>query len=296
MRLIGRRPEAMGARRTGAEGPWGRQEQPYLRAAVLVVAVAVLGLLVYRQVDRWRGEQVTIWVAASNLARGETVEEEDLLPLEVRAADKPEAAMIDRKNIIGAILTRALPEGAAFLAGTVRPPVPEAGPGLAGAVPAGRVLMTYTLPGFPIADLANMLRRGDRFDIFAFGGGNTGPLHMAHDVVFLGWIRPRQAAAAADEDDGIGRGMVERITEAAERAEAPPAQGGRASPLLLGVRPEDVRRLVWAENSGVPLSVVIHGKTEVEGGELLPFPMTRPPEVELILGAQRTKLPLQSIQ
>lgn len=257
--------------------------------AILVAAIGLVGLLVYRQVDRLRGAVVPVWVAASDLEEGAVLTGENLVTASLREQSLPQATVRLRANIEGRELLRAKKQGESFQAGDLRRTRRDPGPGITEQVPEGRVLMTAILPGFPIAQLNEMLRYEDRFDIFAQGRGE--PLHLAHDVIFLGWIAPRQAQSS---DNGGGRvGLVDTLTEAANTAGS---RGSGPTPLLLGVRPEDVRRLVWALNARVRLSVIIHGRDEVREGKLLPFPVQPRPRaevVDLIAGSKRRKVSLQ---
>ena len=172
------------------------------------------------------------------------------------------------------------------------------GPGLLASVPEGRVLMTYVIPDLPISSIGSMLRLGDRFDIMA-GRGREEPLHLAHDAVFLGYIAPPAPEESnGDGDGGVGGSLASSFLEAAEENVRAPPRGASTSsiPLIIGVRPEDVRRLVWARSGGLRLFVVFHGREETEAGELLPFPADPRPradEMEVIQGAKRKRVALE---
>lgn len=278
---------------------WGRREKPFQRAAILAVAVALVGFLIYRQVDRWRGEVVTVWVAASNLEAGTVIAAEGLSPIQVRENQVPDGTILERRSIQGWQLRQRKQQGVAFFNGDLVRPPRDPGPGLAEMVPAGRVLMTLELPGLPVLELAESLRLGDRFDIFTFGqtqSGPAGPIVVARNVVFLGWIQPRGPEGDGESGEaaaGTG-GMFSNFLDAAgDAAGGGGGGGGGPSPFLLGVRPEDVNRMVWTQSTRGPLSLVIHGQTEVKSGELLNLPEPRPFEVELITGARRQKLPIR---
>ncbi len=280
------------------KNPWGRQEQPGLRVAVVAVATLLVGFLVYRQIGRWRGDVVTAWVPAVDVAPGTRLTPEQLTPIQARQRALPKDVVLDSATIERSEVLRPKAAGSIFVAGDLREVPPPRDPGLLAAMPEGRVLMTYRFPGLPIAALSRMLRRGDRFDVFAGRRGRE-PLHMARDVIFMGWIRPPRSDGDSDEDDGVGDTLAETFTDAAQSSiGAPPARPG-ARPILLGVRPEDVRRLVWVQSVGLRLSVVFHGRTEVESGELLTFPAEPRPradQIELILGASRSRVPLENLR
>lgn len=288
--------------RRGLQDLLGRRGQPLARGLALAVAVVLVGLLAFRQFDRWRGKEVTTWVAAEDLEAGTELTAEHLTPVEVRKRSAPRGAVLDRAKVEAAELVRPKAAGATILIADIRPRRPDRGSGLAAAVPEGRVMMPYTLPGFPIAQLADQLRSGDRLDVFSFLRGE--PLHIARDAIFLGWIRPRNGNGDGNGNGksngkGIGSTLVGTMTEAAEQNTRSPAPPAAPTPLLLGVRPEDVRRLVWAKNSGLPLTAVLHGRLEVESGELLGFPAESRPraaEVEVILGDDRVRQPLRRLK
>jgi len=78
-------------------------------------------------------------------------------------------------------------------------------------------------------------------------------------------------------------------------AAPPPPSTSGPPPVLLGVRPQDVRRLAWVESAGLKVSVILHGRIEAEKGELLLFPFDPPSnEMELILGTYRGKVSFEN--
>ncbi len=265
--------------------------------ALLAVAVALVGFLLYRQFDRWRGEEVTVWVAASNLEAGTVLAAENLSPLKARERRLPDGTVRERRAIQGWQLRQRKQQGVAFFEGDLVRPPRDPGPGLAEMVPAGRVLMTLELPGLPVREIAESLRLGDRFDLFTFGRTEfspASPVVVARNVVFLGWIQPRGAESEGEEGPGNAGGMFSSFLDAAgDAAGSAGGGGGGPSPFLLGVRPQDVNRMVWAQSTRGPLSLIVHGKTEVQSGELLPLPEPRPFEVELITGPRRQRLPIR---
>lgn len=271
-----------------------------MRLVVLAVAAMLILFLVYRQIDRWRGQGITVWVAATDLPAGTQMGAQHLVSMQARARNLSQDVVANPATIGSVALVRPKTAGQLFVESDFRRLAPDPGPGLLGAVPEGRVLMTYELPDLPIAALSAMLRQGDRFDIMA-GRGREEPLHMAHDVVFLGRIAPPEAESSDDEDDGgVGRSLADSFASAAKQTiDAPAPVSAGPSPLLIGVRPEDVRRLVWARSANLSLFVVFHGSKEAQAGELLPFPpepRARADQVELILGANRSRVSLSDPQ
>ncbi len=265
----------------------------------MVVVVVLAGLLLFRQVDRWRGQVVTVWVPLADIPGGTRLSQEQLTPIQVRQRALPEGAVVDPAARGRSEVVRPKAAGAIFVAGDLKRLPPARGPGLLAAVPEGYVLMAYKLPGLPISALAPMLRQGDRFDIFA-GRRRDEPLHMAHDVVFLGWIRPPESEGGDDDDEGVGDTLVDTFTAAAQSTIGDqPVAGPGPTPLLLGVRPEDVRRLVWASSARLAMYAAFHGRLEAEKGELLPIPAEPRPradQVELILGWKRKRVSLTDPQ
>ena len=280
------------------KNPWGqREQQPALRIVVAALAVLIVGFLAYRQINRLLGETVTIWVAASDLAEGTVIAKKHLAPIKARTRDLSKDVIANPETIGRVELVRAKAAGRPFFDNDFRRVNPGPGPGLLASVPEGRVLMTYILPDLPISSLGSMLRLGDRFDIMA-GRRRDEPLHLAHDVVFLGYIAPPPAESDDSESSGgVGGTLASSFLEAAEENVRAPASSEPASiPLILGVRPEDVRRLVWARSGGFRMFVIFHGREETESGELLSFPADPRPradEMEVILGSKRRRVALE---
>lgn len=257
------------------------------RLALLLVVFVLVGILAIRQVNRFRGTPVELWVAAANLAPGTVVQAGQLTKKTVREPSLPANVILDRGIIEGRQLAKAKGAGSPFFRSDFA--APDRGPGLAGILPEGRVLVLVRLNGSPIDQLAEQLRFGDRLDIVASGGSWTAL--VAQDAFFLGWIAPQPAANGSAE--GAGGGLISSLTAAAEQAQAAPAA---ASPLLLGVYPRDAVPLAEAQAAGLSLAPVLHGKTEVEKGKMLVLTRPRFDEIELISGAKREKIPLSRLQ
>ncbi|HEX6900183.1 MAG TPA: SAF domain-containing protein [Thermoanaerobaculia bacterium] len=256
------------------------------RGAILLLVFGLVGILLIRQVNRFRGKPVELWVASANLAPGTVVQAGQLTKKTVREPSLPNNVVLDRGIIEGRQLAKAKAAGSPFFRTDFAPP--DRGPGLAGILPEGRVLVLVRLRGSPIDQLAEQLRFGDRLDIVASGGAWTAL--VAQDTFFLGWIAPQPAA----NDAGEGGGLIGSLTAAAERSQAP--QEGAASPLLLGVHPSDAVPLAEAQAAGLTLAPVLHGKNEVEKGKKLVLTRPRFDEIELITGAKRERIPLSRLQ
>lgn len=256
------------------------------RGAILLLVFGLVGVLLIRQVNRFRGTPVELWVAAANLAPGTVVQGGQLAKRTLREPSLPNNVILDRGIIEGRQLAKAKAAGSPFFRTDFA--APDRGPGLAGILPEGRVLVLVRLRGSPIDQLAEQLRFGDRLDIVASGGAWTAL--VAQDAFFLGWIAPQPAA---NDAGGESSGLIDTLTAAAAQSQAAP-EG--ASPLLLGVFPQDAVPLAEAQAAGLTLAPVLHGKNEIEKGKKLILTRPRFDEIELITGAKRERIPLSRLQ
>ena len=259
------------------------------RGAILLLVFALVGILVVRQVNRFRGTPVDLWVAAADLAPGTVVQGGQLAKRTLREPELPANVVLDRGIIEGRQLAKAKAAGSPFFRTDFAPP--DRGPGVAGILPEGRVLLLVRLRGSAIDQLAEQLRFGDRLDIVGSGGAWTAL--VAQDAFFLGWIQPQQPAGAGRE--GASGGLLGNLTAAATKS-SQGAPDASASPLLLGVHPQDAVPLAEAQAAGLTLTPVFHGKNEVEKGTRLILTRPRFEEIELISGAKRERIPLSRLQ
>lgn len=272
-----------------------------LRAGILVIAFLLVAILGYRQFQRSKGVSVNVWVTAAELPSGTVLKDEHLTQVSMLAKEVPPGTVRDRKNIEGRTLADAKPAGEPFRRADFAPP--DAGPGLAGALPEGRVLMFVPIMGLPMTEITDELRFGDRLDLIAIGGRRSGledptfasrARPVARDVYYIGWVAPRGPAAAdGGDDDSQDEGIGSLLTSAIESQAGSGGGGGGMSALLLGIHPEDVMPLSEAQAAGAPMAMVLHGRKEVEAGKMLVLPRPRLNEVELIRGDSRTRIPLR---
>ncbi len=258
-------------------------EKPWARIAVLVAAVLLVVILLYRQVQRFRGD-LEVWVAASDLAPGTEIGKASLKSVRVRESEVPGTVLRERSAIEGKRLARAKRAGTPFFRADFAPP--DQGPGLAGILPEGRVLVFLPLSSLPLSELVEQLRFGDRFDVVAFGplrSGGQGAVPLVHDAMFVGWVSERPPDPAAKKSDGLGG----QIAEALASSSGGKGENPTKSPLLLAVRPWEALPLAEAQAAGAPLSLVLHGRSEVEKGKVLELPMPRVGQVEVIVGGRR---------
>src|SRR6185295_5842447 len=125
-------------------------EKPWARIAVLAVALILVAVLLYRQVQRFRGD-LEVWVAASDLAPGAEVVKTNLKSIRVRESEVPGTVLREKSAIEGKRLARAKRAGTPFFRADFAPP--DQGPGLAGILPEGRVLVFLPLASLPLAEL-----------------------------------------------------------------------------------------------------------------------------------------------
>jgi hypothetical protein len=261
-------------------------EKPWARIAVLAVALILVAVLLYRQVQRFRGD-LEVWVATSDLAPGAEVAQGNLKSIRVRESEVPGTVLRDRSAIEGKRLARAKRAGTPFFRADFAPP--DQGPGLAGILPEGRVLVFLPLANLPLSELVEQLRFGDRFDVVAFGplrSGGNGAVPLVHDGFFVGWVSERPPAEGAKKSEGLGGQIAEALASSTGQGGGNAAQ----SPLLLAVHPWEAMPLAEAQASGAPLSLVLHGRSEVEKGKILTLPMPRFGQVEVITGDKREKI------
>lgn len=263
-------------------------EKPWARIAVLAVALILVAVLLFRQIQRFRGD-LEVWVAATDLAPGAEIGTASLKSLRVRESEIPGTVLREKSAIEGKRLARAKRAGTPFFRADFAPP--DQGPGLAGIVPKGRVLVFLPLSSLPLAELVEQLRFGDRFDVVAFGplrSGGNGAVPLVHDGFFVGWVSEPPPAEGAKKSEGLGGQIADALASSSGQGGSDASQ----SPLLLAVQPWEAMPLAEAQASGAPLSLVLHGRTEVESGKVLTLPMPRFGEVEVITGGKREKITL----
>lgn len=272
-----------------------------LKTVLLVLVILLVAFLVFRQVQRMRGPTQDIWVAATDLAAGIELTGENLRRAARRVRDLPPDTIVERGAIEGRMLVRPKEEGDVFRVGDLARPPSRPGPYLSEILPEGRVLTTVEIPGLPIEDLAEGLQFGDRLDVLAVGNREArqdadfyyyGRLvaEVARDAFYIGWIGGEDPPPPSSEPDDSRGGLIADLLAAP--AGLPDRGDDAPTPILLAVYPEDVLPLAQAAADRVRLSLVVHGKNEVDRGELLIFPKPTVSEVELIVGGRRNRIPV----
>jgi len=245
--------------------------QTVVRAVLLVAAVALIGVLLYRQVSRLGVNRVPVWVAATDLRAGQMVTPGLMRLIQ---APPPKGALIEQAGIAGRVLKAAKAAGQPFYAADLEPrPVP---PALASTIPVGRLMATVRVSALDLP--VRELRSGDRLDIIQ--AGPTGVTMVAHDAFMMGNL-----------SSGSGPREVNKILGVDISPPVLDQAAASADALVLGVFPEDVFPLAAAEASGHKLKIVLHSDTEVKSGVLLTPDPPRPsppgeglPAVEIIAG------------
>ena len=249
--------------------------QTVVRAVLLVAAVGLIGVLLYRQVSRMGGSRVAVWVSATDLRAGQNVsaglmKQVQMLP--------PKGALVEHAAIEGRVLNVAKEAGQPFYVNDLAPrPVP---PPLATTVPSGRLLATVKVA---VLDLPTKeLRTADRLDIIQ--AGPDGVRMIAHDAYMMGNLTTRPPAGESNRIMGVDI--------APPKADKPSAG---AEALVLALFPKDVFPLAEAEASGGKLKIVLHSDAEVKANSLLdPTPKKVAgrslPAVEILKGTKREKV------
>lgn len=255
-----------------ANGNGNGSHPPYLKIALLVLAIAIVGFLFYRQVARWSNPTREVWVAGESFASGRLIEQQDLATRKIPARSIPEGAIVDRKLIQGKQLARQKEAGQFFFAADLSTPTTKKSSSLTRLIPEGRVLMTLFLNKRTIP--YTELRQGDRLAVFAVddrNGAQSGTQVIAADAVFVGSITYRQPRAAANRGPlGIDVSPPTRV------------KPDKTIALMLALKPEDVFPVVEAQASNAKITAALHGKEEQ-----LDLSPPRPASIELITGPNR---------
>jgi hypothetical protein len=267
----------------------------FLKIAVLIAALLLATFLGYRQVDRWLGSGESVWVATAGLAPGSLVGEGDLERMRMRTGEVPDGAIADRGRIEGQRLSRAKQEGDAFVASDFeqrrqqneRPPLAE-------LLPEGRVMTEVPLWAENV--LFKEMRRGDRIDILASGRSREGrgvSRTVARDVYFIGFVDPNLLRETTQPSNGNGerQGLLEALISSSGVGRGTGPVLTTVTNALVGLYPGDVFPVTEARAQGLSLSLVLHGRHEVEKGELLTFNGQRDSWlVEYITGSTRGRV------
>lgn len=262
----------------------GNGARPWWKVALLAVAVLLAGWLVFRQVDRLRGPKRMVWVAAGDLGQGTLVASNDLEQVVVRGDDADDTAL-EVEQIEGRQLRRDKAEGETFRSDDFAAPPPRPEVSLAELLPPGRVLSIVDVDVQDV--IMSELNFGDRFEILASAGrGDARTRVVASDAYFVAWIDPSLLAGNATQQEQpsglaalLAPPIVNRVT-----------MSGGMSTVILALHPRDALPLAQAESSGARLSIIVHGRREVEGGDMIALPRRGARAVEVISGARSERV------
>lgn len=231
------------------------------------ILVSVLGV---RQVSRM--SSVDTWVASADLSPGQTITRAMLRPDRAREVS---GIITDPRHLIGKTLMAAKAEGEAFVSTELASP-PQSR--LSQVIPEGKVL--YTL--IPRKDTIpiSQLQPGDRFDVLArdrLGEVRT----IARSVQLIGTLNSKNGS----QNEPSGRGLLASLATLPDQGSKNPNTG---TPLVVAVSPHEVYPLAMIGAEDTEVTLVLHGATEVEKGELLnvtPDPNRR--RIEVVNGLTR---------
>lgn len=244
--------------------------QTVVRAVLIVAAVALIGVLLYRQLSRMSTSKVSVWVSATELRAGQIVTPGMMKQIQATA---PKGAYVEPSAIVGRALKVSKGAGIPFYPVDLEPkPAP---PALTTTIPVGRLLATVKVAALDLPTA--QLRTADRLDIIQAGPQEV--KMIAHDVYMMGSL---QSGSSGKRQTIMGIDITPPdLDQPVAAAEA----------LVLAVFPEDVFPLAAAEASGQKLKIVLHSDSEVRSGILLtPDPPRKEapgeglPAVEVIAG------------
>jgi len=258
----------------GPSGQPGNERRRYLQIGLLALALLLVAVLGFRQVQRVLTPSKEVWVASSSLPTGTTIGPENLKKMKIAESALPKGVLLDARAIAGRELARPKAPGAPFVRDDFQTSDAEAS-AAAEMIPEGRVLTTVRIPRelVPYQNLKN----GDHVDLVISGSGGYARV-VAHDAFLIGFMKPKSETPAP-----VPTGRAALIP--------PPLQQVRVAPtigMVVGLHPEDALPLAQAIGGGARIQVVLHSKSEVASGQLLELPGHSP--VELIAGAKRGQL------
>ncbi len=253
----------------------GKSRRAEPRTVFLIVAIVLVGILALRQVHRLTAE--SMWVADAALAPGTRIGPGHLRLVRERKQAVPRDAIAGREAIEGQVLYQPKAAGRPFFPRDfVRPAKPVPTP-LSTLVPEGRVLTTLEISQTSVP--YPQLRMGDRLEVVAVDDSNARV--VASNAFLIGSLSPGVRPAPAAKKSRLG-------IEASPPVRQKRGAGGLA--LILALLPEDVLPVAEAQGSEASITVVLHGRHEVEEGELLDLDAGGPRVVELLVGDRREEV------
>lgn len=248
---------------SGSHHP-GRERRRYLQIGLLALALLLVGVLGFRQVQRLMNQR-EVWVASSDLPAGSTIGPQNLKRVKLSESALPKGTLADANAIAGRELSRAKQAGEPFVGGDFQGQ--ERAAAVAEMVPEGRVLTTIRV-NRGLVPYQN-LKSGDRLDLISNGRV------VAHDAYLVGQMVSKPTPPPTGRAALIPPPITQNTTA--------PTIG-----LILALHPEHALPVSRATAGRGTVQVVLHGKTEVASGQLIVLPERYP--VEYIAGARRTQL------
>lgn len=260
---------------------------PLVQLVVLLVAIALLGLLGYRQYVRMGHAKKPVVVAAAALPEGAVIQPQHVQVIALQEKNIPEGAFLRASDVIGRKLTQAKAKGEPFAAGEMAQADAESTKQLSRAIPEGRVLTSLTLlnPTIPVRSLV----RGDRVDIVAAGtqaDKTRGAQTIAHDVYVMGYVPPQNG------HDRPSKNLLGLDLSVPTLDDLNGKKDDKTT-LLVAVNPLDAKKLAQVDGiQDLRLVLVLHGDAEVKKGEMLAIDHPSRPlkTVDIILGAKSEKV------
>lgn len=259
------------------QGP--NERRRYLQIGLLGLALLLVAVLGFRQVQRWMTPQQEVWVASIDLPVGAVVEGASVRKAKLAESSLPKGALLDARAIAGRVLARPKQEGQPFTKDDFQTTAAEA-TAIAELVPEGRVLATIRVP-MTLVPYKN-LKHGDRLDVVQIdknGANGTIARVVAADAFLVATMYAPTAAQRAPARSGLAA----LIPPPLNRSRGPSTVG-----LVLALHPEHALPLAQATSGREQVQVVVHGQAEVASGQLLELPSNEP--VEFIAGVNKSQL------
>jgi Flp pilus assembly protein CpaB len=221
----------------------------------------------------------TVPLAAGMILTTQLVEE-----VQVPEGSVAPGTLFRASDVDGRQLVRPKQKGETLVKDDLGAALSERNNSLSTIIPEGRVLTTLTLENLTIPQ--KELRRGDRVDILVSG---LSPEHrraarvIVRDAYVVGYVTPPRANEANNKKNLLGVDL-----SVAPHNNSTGDFGG----LLLALKPKDVIPVVEVDGAGAHLSIVLHGRSEVESGQMLAIdnPRTAKKTVDVIAGASRQEV------
>jgi Flp pilus assembly protein CpaB len=258
---------------------------PLFQLTVFVVALAILGILSYRQFTRIGLFTRPVVVAATTLIDGSILERQQLQLVRMSKAAAPEGAVGAIADAEGRQILASKQPGEPITINDLRYRAVRQQKDLADLVPQGRVLTTLAFSNLSLP--ASELTRGDRIDVLVAGGSQAEQRRarvVVRDAYFIGHLRRRNPSQGSQADNILGVDLS-----------PPTAQPKRDEmALILALRPADVVPLAEIDGSGLHINLVLHGTDSVNSNSMLRvegYPV--PKSVDVIAGVERRKVFVQ---